>query len=97
MNTSDTQVLYDFDKWATNEQHPVISSLTPEQYGRNLGSSYGGIHGTLVHIYAAQWIWLSRWNGVSPTSLIGGDDIPTLAALMDRWGTLRSAFQCVIA
>jgi uncharacterized damage-inducible protein DinB len=91
MTKEHIRLLYEFDKWATNQQHSVISRLTAEQYGRNLGASYGSIHGTLVHLYGAQTIWLSRWNGVSPTQFPDAEETPNLEILMDRWSALREA------
>jgi uncharacterized damage-inducible protein DinB len=49
----------------------------------------GGLRGTLVHLYASQRLWLSRWKGNSPTSTIGETDVPTLAALRDQWDAYR--------
>ncbi len=90
MNKKDIQLLYDFDKWATRQQHAVIATLSEEQYTRNLGNSFdGGIHGTLVHIHGAQRIWLSRWKGGSPSSLPGIAESPTLSVLTGQWAALR--------
>jgi uncharacterized damage-inducible protein DinB len=38
-----------------------------EGYYKDQGISIGSIHKLLVHAMAAQWIWLSRWRGESPT------------------------------
>ncbi len=90
MNKKDIQLLYDFDRWAASQQHAVIATLSGEQYNRNLGSSFGGgIHGTLVHIYGAQRIWLDRWKGNSPSSLPGIAELPTLSVLTSQWDALR--------
>src|ERR1041384_2971219 len=89
MTRDEIQLLFDFDKWATNRQFEVISGLSPEQYARQLGSSYGSIHDTLVHIYSAQKIWLSRWKGTSPTQFPDAAETGTLQMLMDRWNSLR--------
>ena len=87
MTKQEIQLLYDFDKWATNQQYGVIAGLSTEQYARNLGSSYGSIHATLVHIYGAQKIWLARWKVTNPTSLPAVEETPTLQMLMDRWNS----------
>lgn len=34
---------------------------------------------------AAEWIWLARWLGDSPTSLLGGEDLAEMNALRERW------------
>src|SRR5215467_2662023 len=81
--------LFDYDRWATVRQVDVISNLKEEEYVKDLGSSHGGLRGTLVHIYAAQWIWFRRWKGESPSALVTASAIPTLPALQDRWTVLR--------
>ena len=41
-----------------------------------------------AHIYGADWIWLQRWKGVTPTALPLPDTFPTLAAVGARWEPL---------
>jgi uncharacterized damage-inducible protein DinB len=89
MTKNEIVTLFDYDKWATNEQLKVITGLNDEQYNRNLGTSFGGIHGTLVHIFGAQNVWLARWKGEVPIALPGAGEFPTLAKLTDRWNALR--------
>ena len=89
MTKEEMRLLYDFDKWATNQQNSVVSTLSTEQYQRNLHSSHGSIHKTLVHIFAAQKIWLERWKGSNPTALASPEETPNLESLMDRWNALR--------
>jgi len=43
------------------------------------------VHETLVHIMAAQWIWLARWNGTSPTSMLSAAEFPDLNSIRGRW------------
>jgi len=85
MNLQDIENLYQYDKWATNRIIDMVTPLTEEQYAKNLNSSHGGVRGTVVHSYAADWIWFERWKGNSPTSLIQESDFPTLASLKEKW------------
>ena len=92
MSPEEALNLFDYDRWATARQVDVISKLKEEEYVKELGelgSSHGGLRGTLVHIYAAQFIWYRRWTGESPSVLVTASDIPTLAMLQDRWTVLR--------
>jgi uncharacterized damage-inducible protein DinB len=82
--------LFDYDRWATARQVEVISKLKEDEYVKDLGSSHGGLRGTLVHIYATQWIWYRRWKGESPSALVTASEVPTLKMLQDRWTVLRS-------
>jgi len=89
MIPSEALTLFDYDRWATAKQLEVVTGLTNDQYEKDLGSSHGGIRGTLVHIYGAQQIWYSRWKGTSPSSLPAVAESPTLAILQDKWQVLR--------
>ncbi len=89
MSPEEAVNLFDYDRWATARQLEVISKLKEEEYVKDLGSSHGGLRGTLVHIYAAQWIWYRRWKGESPSGLMTASDVPTLTALKDRWTALQ--------
>ena len=45
---------------------------------------HGSIRGTLVHWLARDATWLARWQG-RPDDLIADADLPTFAALQERW------------
>jgi uncharacterized damage-inducible protein DinB len=90
MTVKECTALFTYDRWATNRLLETVATLTEEQYRKDLGSSFGGIRGTLVHIYGADWVWLQRWGGNSPSALIKEDEIPTLQMLKQRWDDLRS-------
>ena len=55
MNLSDLRLLLDYHYWARNTLLDAVSALTPEQFKKDLGSSFPSIHETLVHLYAAEW------------------------------------------
>ena len=63
----------------------AASRSTPEQLNRDLGSSFKSIRETIVHTYAAEWAWHSRWQGTSPTALLPADQFPDLAAVRRAW------------
>ena len=97
MRTSDIQLLYEFDNWATNAQNVAISNLSEEQYFRDVHSSFGSIHGTVVHIFGAQQVWLTRWKGSSPKGLPTPDLFPSFAGLVEQWNVLRKEFDAFLA
>jgi uncharacterized damage-inducible protein DinB len=81
--------LYLYDEWATNKLIDAAEKVDTAKLQKDLGTSFGSLHGTLVHIYGAQLIWLARWKGSNPTSLPKVEEIPNLAELKSRWQKLR--------
>ena len=60
--------LYAFNRWANLRMLDAAGALTDEQIVQDLGSSFRSVRDTLVHIMSAEWVWLTRWKGFSPTS-----------------------------
>ncbi len=82
----DLRALYDYAVWANGRVMAAAEKLTPEQWDRPLGHSFGSVHGTLVHILSSEQLWLARWQGHSPrTREITPENCPTLADLRARW------------
>ncbi len=90
MTQADLQVLLEYHYWARDRLLAGVEPLSPEQYNRDLGSSFKSIRDTLVHIYSAEWAWHSRWHGHSPTALLSPDDFPDLPTLRREWNTLEA-------
>ena len=56
-----------YSAWATRRVVDSVTTLSHEELSRGLGSSYGGVRGSLEHIYQADAIWFDRLMG-APTS-----------------------------
>lgn len=85
MTLTDVKTLYDFNAWAQNRLMGVVETLAEEPYAKDMGSSHGGVQGTLVHILASFEMWLARWKGSSPNRLLNVQDVPTLADAKKQW------------
>ncbi len=85
MTIDDLRLLLDYHYWARDRLLDAVDALTPEQFTRDLGSSFRSIRDTLAHIYAAEWAWHSRWVGKSPTALLPSDMFPDVATLRATW------------
>lgn len=83
-------LLYDYHYWANARFLAACEALTPEQWGRSLGHSFDSVHGLLAHLLAAETLWLSRWQGVSPTSLRQPEEFPTLADMRREWAVVEA-------
>jgi uncharacterized damage-inducible protein DinB len=76
---------FEYDRWANARTLGVVAGISPEAFAKDLGSSFGSIRNTLVHIISAEWAWLERWNGTSPKQMLDPTGFPDIAALQTRW------------
>jgi uncharacterized damage-inducible protein DinB len=92
MTTDDIQLLYEYDRWANGRTLQAASTLSPEQFTRDLDGSFRSVRDTLVHIVAGEWGWLTYWKEASPSAA-------SLADLWDRCETLfhQEAFPNITA
>ena len=95
MDVNDIKQLFDYTEWANDLAMDAASKLPDEGLLRDVGISHRSIFGTLVHMAGAEWIWLERWHGRSPTkaeawTLWSTESCQDLAVLKDRWLNLIS-------
>jgi uncharacterized damage-inducible protein DinB len=57
------RALFEYNAWADGHVLDAASQLDDEGFARELGASFGSVHGNLVHALGAQGIWWSRWAG----------------------------------
>jgi uncharacterized damage-inducible protein DinB len=81
----DARILFTYDSWANRRTLDACAALSSEQFTRDLGSSFRSVRDTLAHIMGAQWIWLERFRGRSPSALLSTDEYPDVARLRTRW------------
>ncbi len=95
MDLGTVAALYRYDSWANELLLDAASSLRPEEFTRDLKTSHGSIRDTLVHVLWAEWIWLRRWQGASPTVVFSPSDFPDVARLREQFQAVagdRDAF-----
>jgi uncharacterized damage-inducible protein DinB len=90
--------LYDYHRWANHRLFDEARTLGAD-VDRDRGKQWSAptLKGMLAHIYGADWIWLSRWKGTSPTRLPDGSDFATLDDLRARWDDLEREQQAYVA
>ena len=93
MTTEEVRVLYEYDAWANHRLLDAAAALTPEQFTRDLGSSFSSVRDTLVHIMGAEWIWHERLRGKSPGNLLPTADFPDLGSVRTRWAEVERDLQ----
>jgi uncharacterized damage-inducible protein DinB len=88
------RTLFAYHRWATERVLAAAESLTAEQFTRDLGSSFPSVRDTLVHMLSAEWIWLQRLEGASPTGFDDPASYASVDQVRDRWrevaGRLRA-------
>ena len=97
MNVQDLQTMLDYHYWARDRLLDAVATLTPEQYTRDLGSSFKSIRETVTHLYAAEWAWYERWHGRPPTALLPADQFPDFAALRSTWADHETKMRAFVA
>ena len=81
--------LLEYTEWANRRVVRMAATLTVDDFRRDLGSSHGGVRGTLAHMLGAEWIWLERWKGVSPTHGVDEGEFADIIALRTRWKAIE--------
>lgn len=83
--------LWEYHHWANRRLFDVTVALGDEVAGRDVGTQFSvpTIRGMFTHLYAADLLWLERWNG-NPAAVMVGRDFTTLGELRPRWDTLEA-------
>lgn len=68
MTVDEARNLFAYDQWANGRLIAVIEGLDEERLTRPIESSFPSLLATFAHLVGAEWVWLRRWQGESPTS-----------------------------
>ncbi|MFO1078389.1 MAG: DinB family protein [Planctomycetota bacterium] len=88
MTPTEARLLLDYHVWARERALAATAALTPEQFVRPMGNSFGSVRDTLAHLYGADEAWLTRWTGGDPRGLPAPGSFPDLASLRHAWALL---------
>ena len=88
--------LVDYNYWARDRQLEACAALSQEQFLRPLGGSFPAVRDTLAHLLAVEWLWLERWRGRSPRSLVAAQEFATLAAISERWSAVEAELRAFV-
>ncbi len=73
--------LFRYNKWANDRFMTAMERLNSEQFTRTITSSFPSIQETLHHLIFAEWLWLSRWKGNSPSEPPSSWDTSTFESM----------------
>jgi uncharacterized damage-inducible protein DinB len=81
MTVDDIRLLFGYDRWANNRVLQSASTLSVEQFTRDLRGSFRSVRDTLLHLIGGEWGWLTYWKEST-------HDAAFLAGLWDRHDAL---------
>jgi uncharacterized damage-inducible protein DinB len=81
-----------YTAWASRMLVEAAAGLSREELTRDFGTADKSALGTLVHIFAADRIWLARLSGESPHTYATDADYD-LAVLQDDWPALHARWK----
>lgn len=74
-------LLFQYNQWANRKILDACAMLPPEQFTKDMGTSFQSVRGTLAHIYGAEWVWQERIFGRWHPSLPAASDFPDFASV----------------
>ena len=93
MQVSDVQRLLAYDRWANQRLLSAARLLSPADFARDVGASFGSVKGTLVHILDGEWVWVQNFQGQPLTKRVVADAFPDAAALADAFPEVERELQ----
>jgi uncharacterized damage-inducible protein DinB len=101
MTKNDIQLLFAYDRWANNRILQSVSTLSDEQFTRDLGGAFRSVRETVLHIIGGEWGWLTYWKSSSHTpafladlwdrhdALFRPDTFPDVNAVQSKWAEIE--------
>ena len=89
--------MFEYNEWAWQRVFPSLAALPNEEYFAERPFFWHSLHGLAVHSFGADWIWLQRCRGVSPSALPTRENVTDLADLRRRWDPVRAGFREYVA
>ena len=82
------QTHLDYTAWASGRLVEIAGRLSPDELTRNFGTADRSVLGTLVHVFAADRVWLGRIQGNPPAQFLDRAKDMQLAVLQNDWPPL---------
>jgi uncharacterized damage-inducible protein DinB len=92
----DAQPLLDYMYWGHDRVIDGARQLSDAQLTAPIRPGFLSTLALLVHIMAAERVWLSHWQGESPKSLLAVSDVPSLDALVAAWEPQRAEMRTFV-
>jgi uncharacterized damage-inducible protein DinB len=89
--------LFEYVRWGDQQSLIAARSCADAEYYKEQGISHGSVHKLLVHMMAAQMLWLERFRGTSPTKIESAEQYPKRLDLEQRWPLVHAAMLDFVA
>ncbi len=89
--------MFEYNEWAWQRVFPSLAALPEAEYFAERPFFWHSLHGLAVHSFGADWIWLQRCRGVSPSALPAVESVADLADLRHQWDPVRAEFREYVA
>ena len=93
MSPSHARRLFAFNGWANRRVLEAVRAVSPEDLHRDLRTSFGSIHGTLLHLVAGEWRWLQFWLDRPYEREYLPEEFPDAAAIERFWTEIATEQQ----
>ena len=77
-----------YTAWASSRLVDAATALSPQELMRDFATADHNVLGTLVHVYAADRVWLGRIEGNPPARFIVPEQDMHLTVLQNDWPAL---------
>lgn len=86
MNAAYFRLLFAYNATVNAQALEAASNVGDVQLRATMpGLSQDSIFGALVHVLGTEEVWLSRWLGTSPNSMLAPEDVQSFEGLRERW------------
>ena len=82
-----------FHRWANETLCDALEPMPAADLTRDLKSSFASVRDTLAHMATAEWTWLERLNGRSPTAMPAEWQTYDLARIRTQWRAVGQALE----
>jgi uncharacterized damage-inducible protein DinB len=96
MTPHELRTLVDYHYGARDRVLAASATLTAEQFTRDLGNSFPSVRDTLAHLHGAEWVWLLRCEGVSPTEHLPLDRFADVDAVRAGWSDTEARLRALV-
>jgi uncharacterized damage-inducible protein DinB len=86
------QLHLDYSAWASQRLLDAAAELSEDELNRDFGSSEHSVLGTLVHVFAADRVWLYRLAGGENPGFVSDAD-RSLAVLENDWPAIHERWR----